>query len=160
VAAHYGSTVFDLKLALEDRIRRAEEIAGAFADFKRQVALAARFGRSGRMLGEGALQQLEERGAPAGASRGRPRCLRGGLWLCVRRSCSEAPRAPRRQGRLQLLKVRLRCFAASAPCRARRGRGAAPRAAEERAPGQQVGPEPGLSQGQQGSVDSALLPSC
>jgi hypothetical protein len=47
---------------LEARIRRAEEIAGTFADFKRQVALSARFARSGRPLGDAALQQLEQRG--------------------------------------------------------------------------------------------------
>ncbi|KIY97646.1 flagellar associated protein [Monoraphidium neglectum] len=62
VEAHYSSTVFDMKVKLEARIRRAEEIAGTFADFKRQVALSARFARSGRPLGDAALQQLEQRG--------------------------------------------------------------------------------------------------
>jgi hypothetical protein len=50
-----------MKVALEGKIRRAEEIAGAFAEFKRQVALSSRFGRSGRPLSEAALAQLEAR---------------------------------------------------------------------------------------------------
>ncbi|KAI8467887.1 MAG: hypothetical protein J3K34DRAFT_428922 [Monoraphidium minutum] len=59
--AHYGSTVFDMKVKLEARIRRAEEIAGALSDFKRQVALGSRFSRSGRPLGDAALAALEDK---------------------------------------------------------------------------------------------------
>lgn len=40
-AAHYGATILDLKMGLEARIRRAEEISATFADFKRQVGAAA-----------------------------------------------------------------------------------------------------------------------
>ena len=55
------------QVKLEGRIRRAEDIAGAFGEFKRQVALSSKFERSGRPLGEAALQQLEQKGGCAAA---------------------------------------------------------------------------------------------
>eukprot|EP00879_Flechtneria_rotunda_P019667 GHRR01020665.1.p1 GENE.GHRR01020665.1~~GHRR01020665.1.p1 ORF type:complete len:373 (+),score=152.65 GHRR01020665.1:60-1178(+) len=59
VTAHYQVTVFDMKAALEGRIRRAEEIAATFAHFKREVALAAEHSKTGRPVGEKALAALE-----------------------------------------------------------------------------------------------------
>jgi hypothetical protein len=57
------ATVMDMKSALEGRIRRAEDIAAAFAHFKREVCLAAEHSKTGRPVGEKALAALEERGA-------------------------------------------------------------------------------------------------
>jgi hypothetical protein len=56
------ATVMDMKSALEGRIRRAEDIAAAFAHFKREVCLAAEHSKTGRPVGEKALAALEERG--------------------------------------------------------------------------------------------------
>jgi hypothetical protein len=53
----------DMKSALEGRIRRAEDIAAAFAHFKREVCLAAEHSKTGRPVGDKALAALEERGA-------------------------------------------------------------------------------------------------
>ncbi|KAF6260717.1 hypothetical protein COO60DRAFT_1683532 [Scenedesmus sp. NREL 46B-D3] len=61
VSAHFQATVMDMKSALEDRIRRAEDIAAAFAHFKREVCLAAEYSKTGRPVGEKALAALEER---------------------------------------------------------------------------------------------------
>eukprot|EP00877_Chromochloris_zofingiensis_P012618 jgi/Chrzof1/760/Cz01g27190.t1 len=59
VDAHYHTTVFDMKAALEERIRRAEDIAAAFKHFKREVALAAEHTKTGKPIPSKQLRQLE-----------------------------------------------------------------------------------------------------
>lgn len=62
VDAHYHTTVFDMKAALEERIRRAEDIAAAFKHFKREVALAAEHTKTGKPIPSKQLRQLEMQG--------------------------------------------------------------------------------------------------
>lgn len=68
-------------MGLEGRIRRAEEVAAAFGEFKRQAALGARFARSGRALGEQQVAALEARGALGGGGRLSEDCGHGLVLL-------------------------------------------------------------------------------
>lgn len=56
------ATVLDMKSVLEGHIRRAENIAAAFAHFKREVCLAAEHSKTGRPVGEKVLQAMEATG--------------------------------------------------------------------------------------------------
>jgi hypothetical protein len=60
--ASYQSRIFEAKAGLEGRIKRAEDISATFHHFRREVALAAEFTKSGRPLGERQLAQLEAAG--------------------------------------------------------------------------------------------------
>ncbi|KAF8067334.1 Ccdc96 [Scenedesmus sp. PABB004] len=73
--------VFEMKVALEGRIRRAEEIGAAFAHFKREVALTAEHAKTGRPVAEKVVAAFEARaraslsaGPRARARRARVRC--------------------------------------------------------------------------------------
>eukprot|EP00775_Hariotina_reticulata_P011309 gene11309-11459_t len=61
VSVHYQVSVFEMKAALEGRIRRAEEIAATFAHFKREVSLAAEHSKTGRPVVSKVLDNLEAR---------------------------------------------------------------------------------------------------
>ena len=60
--SHYQTRVFELKAGLEQRIKRAEDIAATFNHFKREVALASEFTKTGRPMSDKLLSQLEARG--------------------------------------------------------------------------------------------------
>lgn len=55
-------TVFEMKAALEGRIKRADEIAATFSRFKWEVALAAQHTKTGQPVSAKAVEALEARG--------------------------------------------------------------------------------------------------
>jgi len=60
VESHYQSTIFGMKSTLEERIKRADDIAKAYKHFRLEVAKSAEHSKTGRPISERLLAQLEQ----------------------------------------------------------------------------------------------------
>ncbi len=65
VESHYQTTVFDMKSALEERIKRADDISKAYKHFRLEVAKSSEHSKTGRPINERLLAHLEQEGASA-----------------------------------------------------------------------------------------------
>lgn len=62
VESHYQTTIFGMKSTLEERIKRADDIAKAYKHFRLEVAKSSEHSKTGRSISDRLLAQLEQEG--------------------------------------------------------------------------------------------------
>lgn len=60
VESHYQTTIFGMKSTLEERIKRADDIAKAYKHFRLEVAKSSEHSKTGRSISDRLLAQLEQ----------------------------------------------------------------------------------------------------
>ena len=59
---HYQTTIFDMKSNLEERIKRADNVARAYKHFRVEVARSSEHSKTGRNISDRLLALMEQEG--------------------------------------------------------------------------------------------------